>query len=343
MALCYGSGKATLLIEPLVKVQYPFWRAYPFRVRLPFAAWLGIARPFALENDFVLVGVVGVKSRSGAAFIEYIRRHEPDIAYRGFARECDTHVEDPNVVCVARYDAIPAEALSGCDAIINFVGSVTASSSEELWAVNVAVPRSLTAIASEARIPHLIQMSSLSLHGPLHLIGSGAPLKPTTDYGRSKLAAERAIIEHRQSDLVVTLLRVPTIYGRRTPSKLEKLVAIMRRLPIFPAPAPLPRRSVISHENLARFLVHLLRERPDGVVYGADPDPFTLDMLAQVLPNRPRIVHLPAALFRPLRTIAPGAYASLYEPGEIGEALLLRPPGLITTLAALRSAFGSAR
>jgi nucleoside-diphosphate-sugar epimerase len=293
-----------------------------------------------MEDRRVRVGVVGANSRSGAALISYLSASEPEISWRGFVRHDPANEGAGELIRVSNYDAISVDDLAGCDALINFVGVVDAASEKEFHAVNVALPQALVAKAVDAGIAHFLQMSSLSLHGPLPFIDSEAPLRPTTAYGRSKLDAERAIAS-APANMVVTLLRVPTIYGQGTESKLATLAGVMRKVPVFPAPKPLPRRSVISHANLARLLVHLLAERTGGVVYGADPEPFTLELLSQILPNRPRIASLPKAAFAPLRLLAPGIYASLYESGEIAPELLLRTAGLLSTRSSLERCFGS--
>jgi UDP-glucose 4-epimerase len=291
----------------------------------------------------LIVGIVGARSRSAVAFRKFVEANAPDVGCRSFIRGTAAPGEAANgsEVTVSDYDRISPDMLAGCDAVINFVGVVGTKNYAELHRLNVTVPERLVEASMKAHVGHFIQMSSLSLHGPLPWIDRNAPLRPTNDYGRSKLEAETAIAQTASDLLAVTLLRVPTIYGVDGPSKLRTLARILRRVPVIPAPSPLPARSVISHANLSRVLLHILQEKPRGVVYAADPQPFALDMMARVVPGRHAILKVPGALLKPLSWIAPGAYVSLYESGEIDPNLLVQPfTGSIPTEQALTEAFG---
>lgn len=291
----------------------------------------------------MIVGIVGARSRSAVAFRKFVEANASDIGCRSFIRGAAAPAKAANgsVVTVSDYERISPDMLAGCDAVINFVGVVGAKNYAELYRLNVTVPERLVEASMKADVGHFIQMSSLSLHGPLPWIDRNAPLRPTNDYGRSKLEAETAIAKAASGSLAVTLLRVPTIYGVDGPSKLGTLAKILRRLPVIPAPSRLPARSVISHANLSRVLLHILLEKPKGVLYAADPQPFTLDMMARVVPGRHAVLRVPAAMLKPLSWIAPGAYVSLYESGEIDPDLLVQPlAGLIATEQALADAFG---
>jgi nucleoside-diphosphate-sugar epimerase len=67
-----------------------------------------------------------------------------------------------------------------------------------------------------SRLKRFVQVSSLTASGP-SLDGSPIPVeqeKPVTRYGRSKLAAEKEVLKHKEK-LPVTILRPTGIYGPR--------------------------------------------------------------------------------------------------------------------------------
>jgi nucleoside-diphosphate-sugar epimerase len=111
-------------------------------------------------------------------------------------------------------------AAEGVDAIIHAAGLVKARSAEEFHRVNAAGTASLVAAAvrAEPRPRRFVLVSSLTAIGPSD--ARGTPVTPATGphpvtrYGRSKLAGERAALEHRD-DLSLVIVRPPALYGPR--------------------------------------------------------------------------------------------------------------------------------
>lgn len=112
-----------------------------------------------------------------------------------------------------------AKAAEGVDAIIHSAGLVKAKDASEFTATNVDGTRNLLEVALDRRkqIKRFVFVSSLAAHGPS---ADGTPVahdrepSPVTNYGRSKLAAERLVMAAKD-DLLVTAIRPPAIYGPR--------------------------------------------------------------------------------------------------------------------------------
>ncbi|MDE2184684.1 MAG: hypothetical protein KGJ78_16815, partial [Alphaproteobacteria bacterium] len=115
----------------------------------------------------------------------------------------------------------------------------------------------------------------------------------------------------------VTALRVPMIYGRGAGKKLHLLAKLLVRATLLPVPPYAIQRSVVHLENLASAIATVLKARCNGVLFAADPEPLTLELLADVLSQqtgrRIRLITMPAWLFQPLHHVAPGLYDSLYS------------------------------
>lgn len=286
--------------------------------------------------------LIGGHSRSALALVRFARAHQPGTTFVAFVRRDAPVGEGAQVRQVSDYAEIGAADLVGCDAVINFVGATQTRDKAELNRVNAALPAALASAARAAGAGQFIHLSSLSLHGRAAWIGAGAAIAPVTDYGRSKADAENRLRELDADGFAIALLRIPAIYGPGAKSKIGTLAAALRRVPAFPVPATLPRRSVISHDNLARVLLELLASGRGGIVYAADPEPFDLPTFAEILPTRPRPVRVPGFLLQPLKALAPSLHNSLYEPMEIDPALLIEPERhpLRPTRASLADAFG---
>lgn len=128
------------------------------------------------------------------------------------------------------------EAVKGVDAIVHSAGIVKARSKDEYFATNVQGTKNLLE-AAKKHCPGLIRfvhVSSLEAAGPS---ADGAPVPvsqeaPCTEYGRSKLLAEKACLAFKD-DLNITILRPTAIYGPRDVEILEAFRSVKKRvLPI---------------------------------------------------------------------------------------------------------------
>lgn len=123
-----------------------------------------------------------------------------------------------------------AKAAEGVEAIIHSAGLVKAKDATEFTATNVDGTRNLLEVALDRRkhIKRFVFVSSLAAHGPSH---DGAPIAhdrepaPVTNYGRSKLAAER-LVTAAKDDLLVSVIRPPAIYGPRDTEMLAFFEAL---------------------------------------------------------------------------------------------------------------------
>jgi nucleoside-diphosphate-sugar epimerase len=120
-------------------------------------------------------------------------------------------VDDPRAV---------AEAARGVTGIVHVAGLVKAKSADEFMRTNCGGTQNLLAAASENRatLKRFVLVSSLAALRPSE--GDGTPVpedaeaRPVTDYGRSKLAAERAA-QAKKDEFPVVIVRPPAIYGPR--------------------------------------------------------------------------------------------------------------------------------
>jgi len=119
-------------------------------------------------------------------------------------------------------------AAAGVDAIVHVAGIVKARRPEDFFQVNAQGTRNLLDAALANGVGRFVYVSSLSAVGP-SLDGSpvrdDAEPRPVTQYGRSKLEAERAVLAAKDR-LHVTVLRPPLIYGPRDRETLAFFTSI---------------------------------------------------------------------------------------------------------------------
>ena len=148
-------------------------------------------------------------------------------------------------------------ALKESDAVVHVAGLVKAIRPTDFRRVNEEGTRELARAADRhARGNRIILVSSIAAQGP----GDGpwerkegVPESPVTEYGRSKLAGEKALMEVR-GDLSVTVLRPPIIYGPREIEFLEVFKAA-RRMGVVFCLDPKQTLSLVHGRDCARSIV----------------------------------------------------------------------------------------
>lgn len=209
-----------------------------------------------------------------------------------------------------------SDALTGSDAVINVAGAAhmpsdgSASHADARFA-NEALPAIIAEAARQAGIPRLVHLSSIKAAGE----GGEEPLRaesdprPTTAYGRSKLAGERAAVETTADGHVqLTIVRPPMVYGPGAPANFARLAkAAGSPLPV-PLPAPYPTRSVVFVGNLVSLLAHLAASPAAAVIHVVDEPNLTtrvlVSHLSQAAGRRDRVVPLPLQVLRPIARVS---------------------------------------
>jgi nucleoside-diphosphate-sugar epimerase len=236
-------------------------------------------------NDQTTVLVTGSSGFVGRNLVPYL-------AAQGYkviaASKTASAFKDPNIVATQlpdlsiTFDWQPL--LQQCDAVVHLAGIAHTSSNAYLYdRVNRGATDALAHAAFRAGV-HLVFVSSIAAQSGSssdHELTEDDPPRPDNAYGRSKLAAERAI---RGSGVSFTILRPVVIYGEGEKGNFA-FVHKISRLPI-----PLPfggltaQRSVLSVENFSSAVVTALtnpRARGETLIV-SDPTPLTIsDIIAR--------------------------------------------------------------
>ena len=207
-------------------------------------------------------------------------------------------------------------AVEGIDVVYHLAGSLEGRSLAELNLVNEAGPRNMA--ASCARLekpPVLVLLSSLEAAGPDipgHLRIEQDRSEPVSNYGRSKLAGERVVIEFA-ADVPITIIRASAVFGERDRETLEVVKAFrVDGLDLYTVPrAHTTILNLIHAHDLADLLVlaaekgeriqpnvHATELAGQGLYYAADKERLTLgevvgNVALAIAQNRIRIFSLP--------------------------------------------------
>ncbi len=109
------------------------------------------------------------------------------------------------------------EGMRDADVVFHLAGVVKASSYEDYKRANVDATENLLRVAGKEEVPKIIVLSSLAAAGPSRNgpVTEDQPMRPVSNYGRSKMEMEELICEIAPERAAVTILRPSAVYGPR--------------------------------------------------------------------------------------------------------------------------------
>jgi nucleoside-diphosphate-sugar epimerase len=221
-------------------------------------------------------------------------------------------------------------AVQGCSAVVHCAGAIKVRRLEEFDAVNVGgTRRLLEACTATSEVRRFVLVSSLAAQGPAESPAppADAPPRPVSEYGRSKLAAERETLRFADR-LVVVAVRPPAIYGPRDQETFPFFrFASWGLLPVLGDGTSLVSMIYATDVAQALHLCATAPEVPSGAVYGvSDGAPHSWveigQSMAAVFGRRGRTVPLPLALFSTAAHVG-ALYSRLF-----GKAVMFTPDKL---------------
>src|SRR5271154_64504 len=176
-----------------------------------------------------------------------------------------------------RRTEILRDAMGGADAVVHLAAIVgepaCAIDEDEAWSVNYGGTEATLAVARDCNIRRFIFISTCSNYG---ISGSGQiadedfPLRPLSQYARSKVEAERHVLDHAGS-VHATVLRLGTMCGLSPRMRFDLLVSDMARAAVLGDPicvfSPEAWRPFLHVRDAARAVAHCL-EQPEARVGG---------------------------------------------------------------------------
>lgn len=203
-------------------------------------------------------------------------------------------------------------ALEEIDTIVHTAARVhvmAAPDATDFWTINVEGTRRLAEQAAQAGVRRLVFVSSVKVNGESTAEGARfthADLpQPGDAYAASKWAAEQALHEVAAgTDLDVTIVRPPLIYGKGVRANFQRLIRWVRKGLPLPFGAVDNRRSLVGRDNLVDLLI-LCLDHPAAagqtflVSDGDDlSTPGLIRRLAGALGQPARLFPVPADLLR---------------------------------------------
>lgn len=170
---------------------------------------------------------------------------------------------------------------SSYDVVYHVAGIAHVSSKKKLAPLYFKVNRDLAIETAEKAklegVKQFIFMSSMIIYGKDKKIGDFTPVNkeeyaPINAYGQSKLEADLYIQNLNDKNFKTCVIRTPMVYGEGSKGNYPRLKKLALTLPIFPKIDN--KRSIISIENLMKYIKCLVEEAKQGVLYPQDDEYF---------------------------------------------------------------------
>lgn len=172
----------------------------------------------------------------------------------------------------------------GVDAIVHAAAIVHRKETNETQPLYDAVNRDLTvALAKKAKqdgVKQFLFMSTMSVYGmETGTITKDTVPAPKTQYGRSKLSAERRIAPLSDGAFCVTILRPPMVFGPGAKGNPARLRKIAKGLPVCPDFRN--GRSMVSIDTLCEAIRSSIDAPRAGVFFPQEPSPVATSTLIE--------------------------------------------------------------
>lgn len=182
--------------------------------------------------------------------------------------------------------------LSGYDAVVHAAALVHQKETPENAALYQQVNRDLTVeLAEKARTEGVGQFVFLSTGGVYGLtegvITKDTVPRPATNYARSKLEAEEALVSMSGDDFTVAILRPLMVYGKGCKGNYQTLEKLARIVPALPAYEN--RRSLVTLDTLCACIEGIIRHREEGIFFPRErEDVCTCRLIQQIAAEQGR-------------------------------------------------------
>lgn len=210
---------------------------------------------------------------------------------------------------------------SGYDSVFHVAGIAHQKETKEnahlYYEINrdLAIETAKKAKADGAK--QFIFLSSMSVYGcDEGIITKDTEPRPVSNYGISKLEAEKAIGALADQSFKVCTVRPPMVYGNGCKGNFNTVLKLVRKLPFFPRIQN--RRSMIYIDNLSSFIKLVIDRQAEGLFLPQNREYTQTSHMAKVialaLEKRifiSRLLGLGVILLKPFAKIAKKAFGSL--------------------------------
>lgn len=213
-------------------------------------------------------------------------------------------------------------SFAGYDAVFHVAGIAHIRETSENAHLYYEINRDLAIeVAKKAKVDGVGQfvfLSSMSVYGMEEgAISLDTVPNPTSNYGKSKLQAERGMAPLAGDDFAIAVLRPPMVYGEGCKGNYQSLVKFAKKMPFFPDYQN--KRSMIHIDKLCAFVKDCIDENRSGLFLPQDDEYVcTCKMVRQIARDMGRnlpllkILNPAVSIVKSCTTMGKKAFGDLY-------------------------------
>jgi nucleoside-diphosphate-sugar epimerase len=173
--------------------------------------------------------------------------------------------------------------------VFHCAASVESKDEEELYKTNGIGTRNICSACYKYGVERLIYVSSVAVisGNPRVPLVDALPYKATNGYGRSKIEAERVVMDFRSKGLCTAVIRPCMVYGEDEPHLLGRILGEVasRHIPVLDFPGMDSRLQLASVDNVVQALELALQkeEALQGTFIITDSETITIRKFLEIL------------------------------------------------------------
>lgn len=195
------------------------------------------------------------------------------------------------------------------DTVVHVAGIVPKEgvSSEDFYTINYKLTEKFAHKVKKDGVKHFIYISSMAVYGiePQISVKKGTvteqtPCTPLTDYGKSKLFAEESLKRLADENFTVTIIRVPSIYGKGKTEYLDQYKYLTEKFSRIPKVFTKNYKSMIYIDNLCELIYLIMIDGRGGVICPDDGEVSAFDICRTIAPHQKvsKVLGIILSLFR---------------------------------------------
>jgi len=179
---------------------------------------------------------------------------------------------------------------NGYDVVIHLPAIVHQSSEipyKKYYEINVELALQTALKAKKEGVKQFIFLSTIRIYGeytPENVIWSeNTEPAPTDNYGKSKLEAEEKLKPLNDSDFLISVLRIPMVYGPGNRGNINKMIDFMVHYRVAPFLTINNERNILYIRNLTEFIDQVITQKASGTFLASDPDAVSTTKIARAI------------------------------------------------------------
>jgi UDP-glucose 4-epimerase len=196
---------------------------------------------------------------------------------------------------------------------------------EKYYEINVDYSVKLAKLAKQNGVKQFLFISTIAVYGANEeKLNENTNCDPITPYGKSKLEAEKQLVELNDDSFIVSIIRPPMIYGKNAPGNIDSLVKLVKKLPIIPLGRIKNKRSFMSIQNLCYLINEVMTQQKAGMFLASDDESLsTSNLIKLISKNLDKKVYLIKIPFFEslLKILKPSFHKRLYRSLEVDNTI----------------------